>query len=397
MKQKPNTIDLPDTEPAAQPPRRGEHTEPTLDTILSSMSMKRTVSLPRDLQKGLIVIAVILSVTLLFGTAVLLLGGAAFWSRDPSTEEKPTPTDKETAATPGGVDRGDPTYPYADGLSGSALLRFPDTTAAIPASLIGSSHAALADVSAATVIASRLGDEPMYPASMTKVMTLIVAVEHLPYESSLQDTITISQAVYDRMVAEGSSGIGFEPNEQISVEALLYALMLQSDGIAAGELANYIAGSEEAFVKLMNEKASSMGLSVTHFENATGLHHENHKSTAREIASIMAYAMNMKLCRKIMTTEHFRAPFLMANGQQKHYDIYNRLLVHTFTDNPDHHPSGLKVLTGKTGYTPEAGSCLVTYAEAPDGRGFVCVTADTLNVAACISDYMAIYTTYAKP
>ncbi len=411
MKQQPTTLEITTDTPVAEPSTVDTSTvdTSTVDTptrsvedLMASFTMKPSVSLPREMRKGLLVLVVALSLTLVLGTAVLLAGGAAFWSRVPATPD-PTPSDRETTADTRKPEGGHPnngnqtpTYPYADGQSGNANLSMPSSVASVNASLITSTYAVVADASTGTVLASKEGDAPMYPASMTKVMTLIVAVERLPHESSLQDTVVISQEVFDTMVAEGSSGIGFEPGETLSVEALLYALMLQSDGIAACELANYIAGSEEAFVALMNQKAASMGLTSTHFENPTGLHHPDHKSTAREIAAIMAYAMNMDLCRTIMTTEHLRVPFLMSNGVQKHYDIYNKLLVHTFTDNPDHDPAGMKLLAGKTGYTPESGSCLVTYAERADGHGYVCVTADTRNVASCIQDYMALYNTYAK-
>ncbi len=369
----------------------------SVDDLLSTLSVKPRISVPTEMRRGLMILCVVLSLTLVLGTVLLAFGGAAFWTRqplDPTPGGNETDSTAETVKPQGNIPNA--TYPFADGRAGNARLSMPDSVMLVNASLITSANAVVADVASGSVIASRHGSEAMYPASMTKVMTLIVAVERLPHEDSLKDTVVISQEIYDRMVAEGSSGIGFEPGETLSVEALLYALMLQSDGIAACELANYIAGSEEAFVALMNQKAASMGLTSTHFENPTGLHHPDHKSTALEIASIMAYAMNMKLCRTIMTTEHIRVPFLMANGVQKHYDIYNKLLVHTFADNPSHHPTGMKLLAGKTGYTPESGSCLVTYAESADGHGYVCVTANTRNVASCISDYMALYHTYAQ-
>ena len=129
---------------------------------------------------------------------------------------------------------------------------------------MSAAHAALAKISDGQIIASSGADERVYPASLTKVMTLIVVVEHLRSEAALQETITISSNVVDAMKAEGASGIGLAAGEKLTVESLLYMLMLQSDGVAACELARYVADTEEAFVSLMNQKAQSMGLTGTH-------------------------------------------------------------------------------------------------------------------------------------
>lgn len=307
------------------------------------------------------------------------------------------PNSKPTAGKPS--DDANATYPFADGAEGVALIPWAENVTVIPVESIAAEHAALADLSSGQIIASRKADDIIYPASMTKVMTLIVAVENLKNESSLKDTVTISQEVYDKMRAQEASGVGFEAGEQLTVEALLYALILKSDGIAACELARYVAGSEEAFVALMNQKAAQMGLTHTHFENPTGLHHANHKSTSREIASIMAYAMKMNLCRKILSAKSYTAPCVGAGGKNFKYDFYHKLLVELFDATPSHQPTAMSVIAGKTGYTDEGLFCLVTYAETPDGRAYVCVTAEakTKNYHACITDYLTIYNTYAKP
>ncbi len=391
MKTDPQTV-----EPSAPAP------ECSVDSLLSSFPMRGHVRIPRDLSRGIAVLCMVLSLTLVLGGILLSFGGASFRRKAPSSPA-PMPTPSEslpaasdtTAVTPP-IHSG-ATYPFADGPDGSALFPSIGGLDAVDPSLIGSSHVALADVSGGRLVAGVGADELIYPASLTKVMTLIVAVENLPHESSLTDTVTISQEVYDHMVSEGASGIGFDPGEKLTVEALLYALMLQSDGMAACELARYVAGSEEAFVALMNQKAASMSLTATHFENPTGLHHPEHKSTARELASIMAYAMKMKLCRTIMTTELYKAPFTMATGEQKTYLFYNGLLVTQFDRVTPNQPDALTVIAGKTGYTPESGRCLVTYAESSDGKAYVCVTANAANYTGCIADYITVYNTYAKP
>ncbi len=342
----------------------------------------------------IILIIAILTLALILSLVLLISGRDTYFDfpSKPFTEE-----------SGGGVaaEKGD--FPYADGVSGDILLPWADKVNIIPANSINAAHAALADLSTGKIIASRKADEIIYPASMTKVMTLIVVVENLPDEECLKDEITISSDIYEQMKAEGSSGIGMEAGEKLTVESLLYALMLRSDGIAACELARYVAGSVEDFVELMNQKAEKMGLSNTHFENPTGLFHPNHKSTAREIASIMAYAMNMKLCRKVLLTQSYVAPCVGVDGKKFNYTLYHNLIVTRFEelqklDPPAAtQPTAVKIAAGKTGFTNESLYCLVTYAESADGHGYVCVTAKGESYNTCISDYITIYNTYAKP
>ena len=336
----------------------------------------------------IVLIVAILSVALVLSLVLLISGRDTYF-------DFPSKPSKEESG--GGVasEKGD--FPYADGVSGNILLPWADKVSIIPANSINAAHAALADLSTGEIIASRKADEMIYPASMTKVMTLIVVVENLPSEDCLKDEITVSEAVYDAMKAEGSSGIGMDAGEKLTVESMLYALMLKSDGIAACELARYVAGSVEDFVELMNQKAEKMGLSNTHFENPTGLHHPNHKSTAREIASIMAYAMNMRLCRKVLLTQSYKAPCVGVDGAKFDYSLYHNLIVTQFENIPVNQPDKVKVAAGKTGFTDESRFCLVTYAESADGHGYVCVTARGDSYNTCIADYITIYNTYVNP
>ncbi len=369
---------------------RPDRTDRTVLELMATWPKKRfAFGLAQELS-GYALGMILSLVAVLALTVTLLVGGRTVYFDFAS--DGPTPDER-----PGGVtiDRGD--RPFADGKEGNARLPWAEQVSIIPASAIKSEHAALADLGTGQIIASRRADETIYPASMTKVMTLIVVVENLPSEDSLKDTIIISREVYDNMRREGSSGIGMEPGEKLSVESLLYALMLRSDGIAACELARYVAGSEADFVELMNQKAEKMGLSNTHFENATGLHHANHKSTAREIASIMSYAMNMSLCRRILKTQSFNAPFTMTDGQEKHYFLTHNLIVTQFEKITPNQPDRLSVVAGKTGFTDESRYCLVTYAESPDGHGYVCVTVSADSYATCIADYIAVYNAYANP
>lgn len=370
-------------------PKTVDRTDRTVGEIMAGWPMERFgFCFSRRTCGQLIFLATVLTLTLVLSLVLFISGRDTYFS---------FPARPSTEGSSGGVanEKGD--YPYADGVSGQVLLPWADKVNIIPENTINASHAALADLSTGEIIASRKADEIIYPASMTKVMTLIVVVENLPNEDCLKDEITISAEVYEKMKAAGSSGIGMVAGEKLTVESLLYALMLKSDGIAACELARYVAGSEEDFVELMNQKAEKMGLSNTHFENPTGLFHQNHKSTAREIASIMAYAMNMKLCRKILLTQSYIAPCIGADGQKFDYNLYHNLIVTQFEKVTVNQPNQVKVAAGKTGFTDESRYCLVTYAVSADGHGYVCVTAKGDNYNACIADYLTIYNTYVEP
>ena len=381
--------DTPNTQ-TKKPPRRSDG---TVRDILSAWKVKRPAySVATGLRPALLALLLILILTVISSTVLFICAREEFFS--PSISRPSVDHEDESG---GGVANHDGDRPFADGVSGNILLPWAENVKIIPAGSIHASFAALADLSNGEIIASRKADEVIYPASMTKVMTLIVVVENLPNTASLQDTITVSNEVYEEMVRQGSSGIGMEPGEKMTVESMLYALMLKSDGIAACELARYIAGSEEDFVELMNQKTEKMGLSNTHFENPTGLFHKDHKTTSRDIASIMAYAMNMRLCRKILMTQSYTAPCIGADGRSFNYNIYHNLIVTQFEKIPNNQPTEVTVAAGKTGYTDESRYCLVTYAESADGHGYVCVTAKSGGYAECINDYLTIYNTYVKP
>ena len=260
----------------------------------------------------------------------------------------------------------------------------------ISADLINSSHALLYDITANEIVASRQGGQIIYPASMTKVMTLIVVVENLMSESALDEVLTINTPRGEH------SGYGVQSGEKLTVKDLIYAAVLQSDGVACITLAEYIAGSEANFVKLMNAKAREMGLSeqTTLFQNCTGLHHSLHYSTCRDIAIIMAYAMKNPFCANVLTTLSYRPSDNFRPGE-KH--TFWHMLLH----DPDklndlrRQPTTATISGGKTGWTgSDSGRCVVTYAKGNDGHEYVLVTAKADAWSNSITDIMNIYNTY---
>lgn len=249
-----------------------------------------------------------------------------------------------------------------------------------------SSSAVLVDVQSGTVLAEKGMDGKIYPASMTKVMTLLVAAENLP---DLDATFTMTQAIIDPLYLAGASMAGYVNGETVTMRDLLYGAVVPSGAEATEALAQAVAGGEEAFVAMMNEKAAALGLTNTHFMNTSGLHDENHYSTVREIALILQAALENETCTEILSAENYR-----ASETEQHPDglaMTNKFLYRV------HHEyalNGAEITAAKTGYTAEAMNCCASAGTTPDGRSVICVTANAWTGEFCIEDHIALYTKY---
>ena len=259
--------------------------------------------------------------------------------------------------------------------SGSYLSSYASDAETI--SGISSAAAVLVDVSANKVTASKNADTRVYPASMTKVMTLLVACENATVAGKL---LTVEQWMIDYQQRMEASGImGFKAGEQISVENALYLINYNSDTIACLLIAEYVAGSEEAFVALMNKKAASLGLSNTHFMNTTGLHDENHYTTCREMAAIMNCAMQNPVASKIISAHSGRGiSIYVGNKVSRSATVYAAWYSDKNRFADDAKVSGtngsMTVIGGKTGYEDIPTACFVTMAEDKNGSRYICVT-----------------------
>lgn len=207
----------------------------------------------------------------------------------------------------------------------------------------------------------------MYPASTTKIMTAILTLENC----DLDEVVTIdSQSPFT-----GGSRIYLVEGEKLTIEQLLYALLLESANDAAVALAIHISGSVDEFAKLMNQKAKELGALNTHFTNPNGLPDEAHLTTAYDLAMIAKYAMKNDTFRKIVGTSRYDIP---ATEKQDERHIYtrNRLLWDETEDllyNGEYVAPKYEYATGvKTGYTIAAGNCLVASAKK-DGREVISV------------------------
>lgn len=205
-----------------------------------------------------------------------------------------------------------------------------------------------------------------YPASLTKMMTAFISINRL---HNLQEKITLPDSLFEHLQDSDASMAGFKPGERVRLIDLLYGTMLPSGADAANGLARAVAGSEPAFVRLMNAEANKIGMTHTHFTNCTGLQNNDHYSTASDLALLMRHALRSATFRKLITASQYKVEPTNAHPQG--------LLLQS-TLNVDARTFGLNrncILGGKTGYTEEAGLCLASIARIR-GRDYILVTLD---------------------
>ena len=192
--------------------------------------------------------------------------------------------------------------------SGGVIPPLPhDTADTKKISESNSKYVLLMDAESGEIVAGRSIDERFQPASLTKVMTLIVAMEHFT-EEDLNKKLTVTQEAWDYARSgayQDASVAGHDVGDELTVRDLLFGIGVTSAADCTVIIANAVAGSEAAFVQKMNEKATALGLADTHFDNAIGHESENNYTTAREMAVIMSYAMQCDLIEAILgVTQH---------------------------------------------------------------------------------------------
>src|SRR5690625_2231585 len=229
---------------------------------------------------------------------------------------------------------------------------------------VSANNSVLIESTSGRVLYEKRAHEQKPVASITKVMTAIVAIEH----GNLADKVQAS----NHAVHMTGSSIYLQEDEEMTLEDLLYGLMLRSGNDAAVAIAEHIGGSEEGFVYLMNEKARYLGMNNTNFKNPHGLDEDNHYSSAYDIAILMRYAMDNKVFETISNTKSYQS----KNRSYKWFNK-NKLLTKLYK-----HCTG-----GKTGFTRKAGRTLVTTAEK-NNLSFIAVT---LNASDDWNDHISLY------
>jgi D-alanyl-D-alanine carboxypeptidase (penicillin-binding protein 5/6) len=313
------------------------------------------------------------------GTLVVLVVGIGLLLHHKSNQKNPRYIEPETqqvfAATETTEEPAVETWSYA-------AVETSDT-ADLPESVV-SSNGILIDVSSGEILAARGGHDRIVPASMTKVLTVLVAAEAIP-EEKLDDKVTISIEATDYSYQNDCSNTGYEVDEQVTVRDLFYGTILPSGADSAVTLAMYVAGSHEAFVELMNEKLEEMGLSeTTHVTNCVGLYDENHYSTPYDIAMILKAATDNAFCREVLSARKYTTSLTDAHPEGL---LISNWFLRRIEDKDTHG----EVLCAKTGFVVQSGSCAASLANDSSGNEYLCVTTGSTSSWRCIYDHVDIY------
>lgn len=250
-----------------------------------------------------------------------------------------------------------------------------------------SANAILVNADTDVITAGKGAYDRISPASMTKVLTVLVAAEAIG-EEHLDDPFTITREITDYAYVNDCSSVGFSDGETVTVRDLFYGAVLASGGDAAVGLADYAAGSQEAFVELMNRKLEALGIADSaHFTNCVGLYDAAHYCSVYDMAVIMKAAMANDWCREVLSAHTYTTT--PTTEHPEGIEISNWFLRRI----EDKETGGL-VVGAKTGYVVQSGNCAVSYEEYADGTPYICVTAGSTSAWRCIYDHVEIYNRY---
>ncbi|RDY32949.1 D-alanyl-D-alanine carboxypeptidase [Lachnotalea glycerini] len=227
-----------------------------------------------------------------------------------------------------------------------------------------SEAAALFDVDSLEVLYANNATEKLYPASLTKVLTALIALE----KGNLDDVITVS--ANSEIKESGAQLCGFKAGDQITLEQALHGLLMYSGNDAAVAIAEYISGSVEEFANLMNEKAKSLGATNSHFVNPHGLSDEDHYTTAYDLYLIFKEAIKYDKFLEIINTDSWTTTYTLSDGSSK--DITFKT-TNLYLKGDENAPDGITVIGGKTGTTNAAGSCLILLSQNESSKPYISV------------------------
>lgn len=245
-----------------------------------------------------------------------------------------------------------------------------------------SEYGVVIDIKSGEIIAEKGYRDRISPASMTKILTVLTAADYI---EKLDDTIEMTAEITDYGYIYDCSSVGFEKGETVTVKDLLYGTILPSGADAAVGLATYVAGNQEAFVQLMNEKVQQLGLSESsHFTNCVGVYDENLYSTTYDMAIILEAAISNPLLRDVLSAHTYTTS--MTEQHPEGITVSNWFLRRI----EDKNTSG-QVLCAKTGYVVQSKNCAASYQIYDDGREYICVTAGSTSSWRCIYDHVELY------
>ena len=204
----------------------------------------------------------------------------------------------------------------------------------------------------------------VYPASITKIMTAMLALQ----SGKLEDTVTITQE--NVTLEEGSQVCGFVAGDQVTLDQLLHCLLVYSGNDAASAIAEYVGGTTENFVQMMNSYAASLGCTGTHFTNPHGLQDENHYTTPYDIYLMLNEAIKYQEFTEITQLSSYTVDYTGADGSALSTTLPATDHYLTGEANP---PKDVTILGGKTGTTDSAGNCLAILTQNAYGKPFVSI------------------------
>lgn len=255
----------------------------------------------------------------------------------PSPTPAPTPASREPQQLPQGVTMEDATLPLPNVNNAQSAL--------------------LMDLDSGRVLYSKNLDDKVYPASTTKILTGILAIENL----NMEDTVTATYEALKSITLEDSH-MGILMGEQLTVEQLIKGMLIYSANDAANVLAIQVSGSIEAFADLMNQKAQELGMTDSHFVNPCGIHDDNHYTTARDMAILAKYAMKNETFRDIVKTPVYTIPATNKYTSERIL-VNTNLFLGTSRSTYYYYQPAIGI---KTGHTSQAGYCLVSAAKYND-------------------------------
>lgn len=293
------------------------------------------------------------------------------------------------SASPGikGENSSAPSVSFGGNLQNLAKLS-PGSSTRNLSSEIDANYAVVFDLDKGSILAEKNSSQTMNPASMTKVMSLLLFVENLPDQNK---KLTITQDIVSFVQQRGASNCGFIVGEEVTVKDLLYGVILPSGADAVLALSKEVSGSEAAFAGLMNKRAKEMGLSSQcYFQNATGLYHSTHHMTVKDMGQIMALAMQNSAAREVLMTENYQMS--PTNKHAQGLKFTNLFLQRIKTQDS----GGTRIEMAKTGFVSQSKFCVVSSGKGKNGRNLLVVTGGSSSTWQAVRDQATLYKLFSE-
>ena len=284
---------------------------------------------------------------------------------------------------------GETTSPVKSGGNLQNLAKLsPGASTKTLSSEITANYAVVFDLDKGSILAEKNSSQTMNPASMTKVMSLLLFAENIPNQDK---KLTITQDIIRFVQQRGASNCGFIAGEEVAVKDLLYGVILPSGADAVLALCKEVSGSETKFAELMNKRAKEMGLSSQcYFQNATGLYHGTHHMTVKDMGQIMATAMQNPTARGVLMTENYQMS--PTNKHANGLKFTNLFLQRIKTQDL----GGARVEMAKTGFVSQSKFCVVSSGKGKNGRNLLIVTGGSSGTWQAVRDQAALYKLFSS-